>query len=364
MKTFVTSTSGTRVQGLDAVRGLAIALVLLAHAFPSRFEGAGIVGVIVFFTLSGYLITGILTTDLARSGRIQMSRFYRNRALRLLPALVAMLIIFGLVEVLTNRLGDKTHLGRALALGLGYITDVPRFNRSVGPGLKHLWTLAVEEQFYVIWPILLLVAFRTRLFGPLFVVSGFSLALAATTSAALAAQPDYVYVLPTSWASTLVIGAAAMVYRDSLSNWLTRRRSGWSAAIGLLVITTAALNNRDGNSLWFYAVGGPLIAICAVAVIQKAVQFTNCRQLRPSSVLGRISYAVYLWNLPIVMWLAPGHDPSFLVGVLSIVLTLIAASMSWMLIENHVLRIKRRLDGRREERAIRDLTMPLDATQP
>ena len=87
-----------RIAGLDLIRGLAIALVLLRHAWPSTFAGGGIVGVVMFFALSGYLITGLLLSDIRRLGRVRYVRFYRNRALRLVPALVLML---GALDVVT-----------------------------------------------------------------------------------------------------------------------------------------------------------------------------------------------------------------------------------------------------------------------
>jgi peptidoglycan/LPS O-acetylase OafA/YrhL len=334
---------GERVLGLDALRGLAIALVILAHAFPRQLEGAGIVGVIVFFTLSGYLITALLVGR-AEQGRRDLRRFYRNRALRLLPALAAMLVVYGLVEAATNQLHDRARLTTVLVLGLGYLTDVPHFNRSVGIGLQHLWTLAVEEQFYLVWPVLILAAVRRNRLGLLLLTAGAALVTAATVSSARAARPDHVYVLPTSWASALVVGAAAYVYREPL------RRAGGRLApvVALLVLVGISLDTGVANAEWFYALGGPLCAVCSALLIGAAATTSSTPGwLVPGAALGRISYAVYLWNLPIVKWLTPGHDPSAAVGFASILLTLAAATASWFAIEAPVARYRARLDARR-----------------
>jgi peptidoglycan/LPS O-acetylase OafA/YrhL len=357
--------SGSRVRGLDALRGLAIALVLLAHGFPSRLLGAGIVGVVVFFTLSGYLITGILLNEAERANRISLGRFYRNRALRLLPALVAMLCVFAVVEALTNRLGDRPQLARELALGLGYITDIPRFNRDVGIGLQHLWTLAVEEQFYVLWPLLLLLAFRRKLLNPLVIGVGAVFAATCTATVLHATRPDYVYVLPTTWASTLVIGAAATIQRDRVGSLLRgdrARRLSWAAFAVLIAI---ALDTGIGNATWFYIVGAPIVGLCTVILIARVLQLRAApRALVPLVALGRISYAAYLWNLPITRWIAPRHDPSFAGGVAATALTIAAAALSWVLIEGRVARLKARLDARREETAVRELGASFGLTRP
>ncbi|WP_425455718.1 acyltransferase family protein [Cryobacterium soli] len=99
------------------LRGIAIALVLVRHAAPSVFGGAGIVGVVIFFALSGYLITAILHRNILKSGRVRYARFYRNRALRLIPALVFMLMGLTVITLTINPLDDRTRLVRTLLGG-------------------------------------------------------------------------------------------------------------------------------------------------------------------------------------------------------------------------------------------------------
>ncbi len=156
------SSGGTssRIDGLDALRGLAIALVLLRHSWPQIAGTGGVVGVVIFFTLSGYLITSLLDRDLRHFGRVRYGRFYRNRALRLIPALLLLLVGITAVTLVWNPLDDRSGLVRAMVVGITYTANLPFDHGS--PTVEHLWTLATEEQFYIVWPLVLALAVRFR----------------------------------------------------------------------------------------------------------------------------------------------------------------------------------------------------------
>src|SRR4051812_40465010 len=130
-----------RFSGLDVLRGVAVGLVLLRHGWPEEFGGAGIVGVTMFFTLSGYLITGIIAREVTRTGAFSYRRFYRNRALRLLPALVLALAGFTIIEGTTNLCGQAHQLGRTWLTGLTFIVDIPHLG--MAPNMSHMWSLGV-----------------------------------------------------------------------------------------------------------------------------------------------------------------------------------------------------------------------------
>jgi peptidoglycan/LPS O-acetylase OafA/YrhL len=102
------STLRQRLDGLDVLRGAAVGAVLLGHSWPGLFQGAGIVGVIVFFVLSGYLITGVLLRDIERHRKVRYGRFYAHRAFRLLPALISFLGVYAIVELTADVLGDRS----------------------------------------------------------------------------------------------------------------------------------------------------------------------------------------------------------------------------------------------------------------
>jgi peptidoglycan/LPS O-acetylase OafA/YrhL len=128
-----------RIAGLDAIRGLAILLVMVCHAFYRELNGAGPVGVTVFFALSGYLITGIVVSEIQTTSKVSFFRFYRNRVLRLGPALACLLLVFVLVEEISNRLGDKAAIARSTVIGVTYTADLPKLHNEVSAGLAQLW---------------------------------------------------------------------------------------------------------------------------------------------------------------------------------------------------------------------------------
>lgn len=325
-----------RVQGIDLLRGIAIALVMLRHALPQPFAGAGVVGVVMFFALSGYLITGVLLGELQTGGRVDLRRFYLNRAVRLVPALVVMITGFAIVTLVVDPLGDRDELLRTILVALTYTGDLPFHHGSTAT--FHLWTLAMEEQFYLAWPAVLGLAWRRR---------RMSLALAGSASVAVVAcvatlwwlhpYPDLAYQLPTSWAVCFVVGAAARVAVDRFRRgtsgpaappWLTRTTVVLALA-GLAVLSVLPLRGQA----WTYLVAAPLVAVLtsALLVVWRSWYVVRPRLLRPWVALGTISYGAYLWNYPLILWLRPSMDDA--AGPVGSVLTVVAAGLSWRLVE-------------------------------
>lgn len=344
-----TSPSPVRVRlpGLDVIRGIAIALVLLRHSWPAVFAGAGIVGVVMFFTLSGYLITSMLQRELASTGRVSFSRFALARAMRLLPALALMLLVFAFVESVFNPLGDRSTVGPSVAAALLYLRDFP-LPFSTSPAINTLWTLAVEEQFYLFWPIILVTALRHRAIGRTLAVTIAGLIVASSVSVAVFAKdPGTVYILPTTWASSLLIGAAAAVYRDRVLA-LLRAASGprWlmMSVVGAL-LATLALYPDAKNTAWIYLAGGPLIAVLTVVLIFVMQEWKSLpwRLLEPVRLLGLVSYAVYVWNALVVNWCVPLGAFS---GIASIVFTILLGIVSWFTVERPARWLRMRMVAR------------------
>ncbi|HEY5820922.1 MAG TPA: acyltransferase, partial [Propionibacteriaceae bacterium] len=283
-------TARARMPGLDVLRGLAIALVLIRHAVPDLLGNGGIVGVVIFFTLSGYLITGLLVSEFDRTGRVSYGEFFRRRALRLYPPLLLLLAVYTVVELTTDRLHDRWYLGKTLVTALTYTSDLPLL--PISPGLGHLWTLAIEEQFYLAWPFLLVFGLRRWRLSRMLVVIITTFWL--TTVATVVIFNDdvgHLYKLPTSWAITLVIGAAARLFRDRLKAVLTRPRL--LGGLGLVVCLLIAVGPEGKGSAMMYLVGGPVIGVATVLMINAATRWTSMpRLLVPLQILGVISYAV------------------------------------------------------------------------
>ncbi|RWZ68645.1 acyltransferase [Labedella populi] len=341
-----------RIAGLDLLRGLAIGLVLLRHAWPGTFGSAGIVGVVAFFALSGYLITGILLADLAKRGRVDFVRFFRNRAIRLFPPLLLVLAAIALVTLTVDPLGQRDGLARALLIGLTYTGNLPIELGS--SAIDHLWTLATEEQFYLVWPLLLTLAVRRR--RPGFVVLAVVAALLLVLTITLVgAAPDVqeVYRYPASWSLALVIGAAARIWSDRVVGWMPVSHAARALVGGVAVATLLALSFLPGGKYeaTSYLILGPFVALVTVVLIHVWRDWGELPTpaLRPLLALGTISYAAYLWNYPIVLWLGAVLGRSAAAGWLplaGIVATIAAATVSWWLVEVPSRRWRRRLDAR------------------
>jgi peptidoglycan/LPS O-acetylase OafA/YrhL len=335
-----------RVAGLDLIRGLAIALVLLRHAWPDAFGSGGIVGVVIFFTLSGYLITGILTRDVERWGRVRYGRFYRNRAIRLLPPLVLMLAVLALVTLTVDPLDERGGLARALIVGLTYTGNLP-FNLG-SSAVDHLWTLATEEQFYLVWPLLLTLGIRKGRLRSVLLASALALGLVLCATLVLT-YPDVhrIYRLPTSWALAMVVGAAARISTGSWKAWFAARaalrRVAGSAAAAALLILTGIPDGKD--NVGSYLVLGPFVAVLTVVLISswRVWDALPTPWLRPLLALGTVSYAAYLWNYPLVLWLGTVVDAPWL-PITSIAATLLAATLSWWCVETPSQRLRQRYD--------------------
>lgn len=340
-----------RIEGLDLLRGLAIALVLIRHSWPDFAGTAGVVGVVLFFTLSGYLITSLLTADITRFGRVRYGRFYRNRALRLLPALVLLVAGYAIVTLAWNPLNSNDNVLRAVVVSLTYTMDIPFDHGTIA--LSHLWTLAVEEQFYLIWPIVLAVAIRLQRVRLALIISSIGIVALLVTSY-LVAQPDPVriYTLPTSWCISMIIGAAASFAMPRLDGLLrgTRTTRYGSGLVALLSLLTIAMLPEAKQSLALYLVAGPLIAVATVVLIThlRTWQYSPLQILVPLRWLGTISYAAYLWNYLILSWQGPAR-PSSAQSIAVVALTLLAATLSWFAVERPMLNWKSRLDHRRSE---------------
>jgi peptidoglycan/LPS O-acetylase OafA/YrhL len=351
----------TYLPGLDGVRAVAVIAVLGYHFGVPHLDG-GLLGVSVFFTLSGYLITGILVTAWQRSGRIALGRFYLGRARRLLPALGVVLLTVLVVTVLADRneLGQRWRETVAAALYVSnwftIRTGSSYFDLFAGPSpLEHLWSLAVEEQFYLVWPVLLLVLLRlTGGRKPRVALVAAGLAAVSFLLLAVLAHPGIDNTRPYEGTDTrageMLAGAAlALVYRPSRIKITPPPgvRAGVDA-VGLAALLGIGwmVTGTSTYSLSLYR-GGMLTLTLLSTLLLVAVSY-------PGSVSGRVlgaplprwlgerSYGIYLWHLP-VMAFTPHHEPGtpgdwFWPAVLDLGLTLLLASLSWTLIEDPVRR--------------------------
>lgn len=344
--------------GLDGLRAIAIIGVLLYHVDLDWIPG-GFLGVDVFFVLSGFLITSLILEEWQRSGRVDFARFYLGRARRLLPALLLMLGVVGLACAVVYRDAARAFLGDAIA-SLAYVTnwwfivqDTSYFE-AIGrpPLLAHLWSLAVEEQFYLVWPaIALLLARRWGRRG----VGAVALAAALASTIWMAvlatrsgfpelADPSRAYFGTDAHAMGLLIGAAlAAVWRPGrIRTTLAPGAAAAVLAIGIAGLATiGAFYALVGEYSSFLYRGGFLVlavvvAITIAAATHPASPLGPALGRQPLRWIGQRSYGIYLWHWPVFMVLRPGLDlPLDGLGnlVLRIAVTLAIAELSYRFVE-------------------------------
>ena len=317
--------------GLDGLRALAVIGVLLYHADLSWMPG-GFLGVDVFFVLSGFLITTLILEEFERSGRIDFAKFYLGRARRLLPPLLLVLAVVAVAAAVFYR--DVASQVRADTIASlfyvnnwWYVFNESSYFEFIGrpPLLKHLWSLAVEEQFYLIWPaIAYLVVRRLGRRGLLAV----ALVLAVLSTAWMIvlsvrggfpeyADPSRAYFGTDSHAMGLLTGAAlATVWRPGrLKAPLTRGATAVITGAGIAALLTVVWFFLFVGEFtpWLYRSGGFLVlALCVALLIAMATHpaspLGGWLGTQPWRYVGQRSYGLYLWHWPIFMVTRPQLD--------------------------------------------------------
>lgn len=320
--------------GLEGLRGVAVLAVMLYHFSPTQhtFRG-GSLGVDLFFVLSGFLITTLLLDERSRSGAISLASFYTRRIRRLLPALIAFLAVFTLVEVATNQPG-LNHLAITDIGGLFYFFNwLDDFGVSTAAGAGHLWSLSVEEQFYLLWPLIIIVTMRFRPSALLW-VSVAVFAVSASLPAWSGRGYGELYSGTDFRAQQLMAGAIlAQLRLSGIVTPATVNHASFRASLALsvlfLVVFLFSLYHRED---FLYRGGYTATAVAAALVICFAL-YTPPHILTNPVIcyIGKRSYALYLWHHAIAFWL---RDLSVVPElVLGFALSFAAAELSWQLVE-------------------------------
>jgi peptidoglycan/LPS O-acetylase OafA/YrhL len=289
---------------IDGLRALAVLSVVAFHASPRELRG-GFTGVDVFFVISGFLITGIILEDLRR-GRFSFRRFYARRFRRIFPALIVVLaacLVYGAFALAPDEFRE---LGKQAAAGAGFCSNILQWmqagyfdQRATLKPLLHLWSLGVEEQFYIAWPVLLVLAYRRPRILPaicgLLLVASFALNLIETHT-----HPSAAFYLPLPRFWELLVGAV-LVYRQHRiraagTASAPDRRADWLAILGLAAIGAGFFfinSERSFPGTWV------LLPVLGTALSLSAPgAWVNRRILaaRPLVFIGLISYPLYLWH--------------------------------------------------------------------
>jgi peptidoglycan/LPS O-acetylase OafA/YrhL len=371
----------SRYAGLDGLRAVAVIGVLLYHGGVSWDQG-GFLGVEVFFVLSGFLITTLLVSEWLRSGTIALRAFWGRRARRLLPALFLLIAVIGVYYAV----GGATHAvpqlrGDGLAALLYFanwhqIAVGSSYFAATGPTspLTHTWSLAIEEQFYILWPLLLLMILRIasrrrvenggqrRALGMLLAVSLVG-GVAAWIEMALLFHAghglDRVYYGTDTRAAGLLAGASLAIglARARRGGRLARGGEAWRSRVperpgtrvlGLLAAVAlvgvlVSMYLLHGTTAWLYPFGLAGIDVAVAVVIAAAVLCPSALVVRglgwgPLRAIGKISYGLYLWHYPLFLWLdaaSTGLSGSSLL-LLRLAVTVAVSVVSFALVEQPI----------------------------
>ena len=289
---------------IDGLRAIAVMLVVNFHAFPEAMPG-GFIGVDIFFVISGFLITGIIVRELDQQ-RFGLAAFYNRRIRRIFPALIVVLcvtLVLGWLWMLPAayaQLSGDVFASAAFFSNIALLLQSGYFDIESGKKpLLHLWSLGIEEQFYLIWPLILMLAARLRL-SILAVASVVGIASFVLNVALIGSNPVATFYLPFTRAWELLAGAALACGWSHFGQ--TSTASNLRASIGLLLIAIAAgaLDTKSAFPGWWAA-----LPVAGAALLLSAPAAWGCRTLLTSRLLvwiGLISYPLYLWHWPLLVF--------------------------------------------------------------
>lgn len=347
------------ITGLDGIRAIAVIMILAYHLKLALFK-SGFLGVTVFFVLSGYLITGILISEVEEEGTIDLKNFWLRRIRRLVPAVMSMAVVIIFVSAVVNRVIFTKGCKDFLASVLGFNNWWQIFNKvsyfeaaGVPSPFTHCWSLAIETQFYLIYPLILLGIYKLAKSrgegrakrGLLFAGVTLLLALISVILMIVLFDPQQdasrVYYGTDTRAFSLLFGALLAILWDY--RMVPRRLSAsvnmvlGSVSFAVLLVMTIAIN---GSSNFWYRGGQFVGTILTVLVIYTVLgRKTWLSRFLSNPVLkwiGDRSYSIYLWHYPIILLISKGIKASWWITLIEIVLSVVLAELSYRFIETPI----------------------------
>jgi peptidoglycan/LPS O-acetylase OafA/YrhL len=347
-----------RVAAYDGIRGLGVIVVMGAHANLGVFLGAG-VAVDVFFALSGYLITTLLLNEHRKTGRVSLRRFYARRGLRLLPALLLMVAVVTLYSVTFAPVELRRDNLRTAPAVLLYFGNWIRATGSPLGSYEHTWSLSVEEQFYLAWPLLLVLMCRRGVrvrrllaacaFGAVAPLVVRMLVWRGPRSALLVFDSTYTRADSVFWGCLLAVVLYAVRTNERHARWA--QCASWVGVAWLVGVFTLTAVVRPHSAQGFGYVFGLGISglagtmLVANLTLNPWTTVARTLSLRPLSAIGRASYGLYLFHFPIfvatdIHLRGHGYHERLLVKAL---LTAVAGTLSYTFVEKPFLRRKHNL---------------------
>ena len=325
----MSASSNRYIHSVDGLRAVAVVAVLLYHLGIDWIPG-GFLGVDLFFVISGYVITGLILDSIERSGTLDLRAFYLSRIRRLVPALIAMVVLTLLYigtyapETVRRFVSDLPYVFTG-AMNWALVSRQQDYFEAIGrpPLLQHTWSLAVEAQFYLIWPLVLLLVLRY--FGKknisvaalgIALVSGIALFLYSVQIDTHASAVSHVYFGTDTHSIGLFLGAALAVswHPQNLTKEITRRAQDFIdliGVIGFLGLLSAFLFIKESDPT-LYRIAFPIAAIfgCAtlISVVHPASRFAPILSTKPMIWIGERSYGIYLWHWIVFQLTRPSID--------------------------------------------------------
>ena len=342
---------------LDGVRGIAI-LAVIAYHYNYRWARGGFLGVDTFFVLSGFLITTLLVYEYRRRTSIRLPQFWARRARRLLPALFLTLLGVALYTYFVANAWDRPHIRADGFASLFYvanwrfIVDNQDYFSLFSPAspLRHMWTLAIEEQYYLLWPAVTLVCLRVAR-GSVRVLTavcavGIAVSIAAMALRYSSGNVASAYYATDARAHALLIGALLAVVFLARPRGVRQRGAASKVAVVAPVALLAlfiGFATLSGTAPGYYHGASAFYALMSAIVVAGAMQpgfVSSVLSFRPLVWIGQISYGLYLWHWPITVWLVPSRvslGPNEL-NALRLVVTFAVAGLSFYVVERPIRR--------------------------
>lgn len=339
------------IKEIDGLRALAVIMVLAYH-LKMPFAKSGLLGVTVFFVISGYLITGILINEIEESGGVDLKNFWLRRIRRLLPAVLSMAVVMIFVSAVVNRVVFTKGCNDLLSAVFGYnnwwqiFRKVSYFENAGAPSpFTHCWSLAIETQFYLIYPILLILLSKARDRGKVFAAVTAVLAMISVVLMGVLYSPDgdpsRVYYGTDTRAFSLLIGALAAIQKEYHIIKIKLRGKLWAVigSISVLILIGMMMFISSYSSFLYYGGQAIVSALAAFVVYAVTVSRSPLNIILGSSILkwiGDRSYSIYLWHYPIIVLMSGGKRAAWWIVILEVVLSVGLAELSYRFIETPV----------------------------
>lgn len=339
------------IKEIDGLRALAVIMVLAYH-LKMPFAKSGLLGVTVFFVISGYLITGILVNEIEESGGVDLKNFWLRRIRRLLPAVLSMAVVMIFVSAVVNRVVFTKGCNDLLSAVFGYnnwwqiFRKVSYFENAGAPSpFTHCWSLAIETQFYLIYPILLILLSKARNRGKVFAAVTAVLAMISVVLMGVLYSPDgdpsRVYYGTDTRAFSLLIGALAAIQKEYHIIKVKLRGKLWAVigSISVLILIGMMMLISSYSSFLYYGGQAIVSVLAAFVVYAVTVSRSLLNIILGSSILkwiGDRSYSIYLWHYPIIVLMSGGKRAEWWIVILEVVLSVGFAELSYRFIETPV----------------------------